>query len=225
MGLSSRFSLHKKESEIDEGVRNHLALVRSTLRSFFELVSAVAIDDSVGIETHLNAVMSEEAKADALHRALSQKIAEGAFFGGVREDILSLLEVDDSIADRAKDAARLLTIGRINQPHGLTILRSDNMSAFLTALIDAVDALSKLLDALRIDRKTALSRVSTVEEYEELADTKKDMLLREVFRLSQEMDAISVIQLRDFIFAADDIADNAENASDRVLILLAKGYA
>ena len=225
MGLSSRFSLHRKESEIDEGVREHLMLVHSTIHSFFELVSAVALDDSAKTETLLNAVMAGEARAAALRRVLSQKIAEGAFFGGIREDILNLLEVDDSIADRAKDAARLLTIGKINQPHGLTILRSDNLIAFLKALNDAVDALSSLLEALRIDRKTALSRVHIVEEYEELADTKKSLLLREVFRLSQEMDPITVIQLRDFLFATDDIADNAEKASDRVLILLAKGYA
>jgi hypothetical protein len=37
-------------------------------------------------------------------------------------------------------------------------------------------------------------------------------------------DAVSVIGLRDFLFASDDIADNAENASDVVLVLVAKGY-
>jgi len=35
---------------------------------------------------------------------------------------------------------------------------------------------------------------------------------------------VTVIQLRDFIFVSDDIADNAEDASDVILVLIAKGY-
>jgi uncharacterized protein Yka (UPF0111/DUF47 family) len=38
------------------------------------------------------------------------------------------------------------------------------------------------------------------------------------------MDPVSIIELRDFIFASDEIADNSERASDVVLVLVAKGY-
>ncbi len=221
----SRFSLHRTEDEILDGVGELLTLVRSTVTTFFDLVSAVAADDMSKGESLLKGVMDGEDRVAALRRELSQKIAEGAFFGGIREDILNLFETIHSIADSAKDAARLLTIGRINHPHGLSILKSGSMTEFLKALNDSLVALAQLLEALRIDRKTALSRVHNVEQFEELGDTKKNMLLREVFNLAPQMDPITVIELRDFLFATDDIADNAENASDVVMILIAKGYA
>jgi uncharacterized protein Yka (UPF0111/DUF47 family) len=69
-----------------------------------------------------------------------------------------------------------------------------------------------------------VSRVHRVEEFEELADTMKDALLRELFRYPRIGDTLAIIQLRDFLFAADDVADNAEDASDVILVLVAKGY-
>ncbi len=221
----SRFSLHRTEDEILDGVSELLTLVQSTVTTFFELVNAVGADDRAGGESLLKGVMDGEDRVASLRRELSQKIAEGAFFGGIREDILNLFEAIHSIADSAKNAARLLAIGRLNHPYGLTILKSGNMTAFLKALNDSLVALAQLIEALRIDRKTALSQVHNVETFEELGDTQKNMLLREVFNLAPQMDPITVIQLRDFLFATDDIADNAENASDVVMILIAKGYA
>jgi predicted phosphate transport protein (TIGR00153 family) len=190
-----------------------------------ELVGAVSAADDARSDELFQKVMMDETQADDVHRELSLKIAEGAFFGGVREDFLNLLEKIDSIADSAKDAARLLMIEKITSPSALLILGSDKMDSFLKALHDSVGALLHLIDASKIDRKTVLSRVRTVEDCEELADTKKDLLLRETFGLAENANALTVIQLRDFLFQADDIADNAEDGSDIVLILIAKGYA
>jgi predicted phosphate transport protein (TIGR00153 family) len=220
-----RFSLRGREEAILAGTRQHLGLARSTVERFMELVRAVSAADATRSDELFNEVMSEEVHADEVHRELSLKIAEGAFFGGVREDFLNFLEKIDSIADSAKDAARLLMIEGITNQRALLILGSENMDSFLKALHAAVEALLHLIDAFEIDRKTVLSRVRTVEDCEELADTKKDLLLREIFGLAPNADALTVIQLRDFVFQADDIADNAEDGSDIVLILIAKGYA
>jgi len=38
------------------------------------------------------------------------------------------------------------------------------------------------------------------------------------------MPVLSTIQLRDFIFQADNVADYAEDAGDILYILVAKGY-
>jgi uncharacterized protein Yka (UPF0111/DUF47 family) len=98
------------------------------------------------------------------------------------------------------------------------------MRRFVTDLRSSVDALETLIASLGRGKKEILSKVHTVEEFEEQADSDKDALLKELFDKASSMNPVSVIQLRDFIFVADNIADNAEDASDATLVLVAKGY-
>jgi len=165
-----------------------------------------------------------ESRAADAKRSLSTQIAEGAFFGGVREDMINLLDKIAKIADKAKDAARLITLTEVTDANAREILRSEDMKQFLNNLDQAVVALQHLIEALAIDRKTILDRVHAVEEYEEWADTFKQNVLSALFERSRGIDPVTVILVRDFVFSADDVADNAEYASDVVLVLVAKGY-
>lgn len=216
------FSLGGREREIVQGIESHLTLVRDCVLAYQKMVSAYAAGK--GTLEVLDQVFILEGKSKTMRRELVGKIAEGAFFGGIREDILSLIQTDDHIADSAKDAARLLAIGAEEGPQFASFLNNDHMIAFQVNLLSAVNALTALIEALQLDKKTILSRVGAVEDFEEAADTEKDRLLRQLFGTPRALDPVSIIELRDFLFASDDIADNAERASDVVLVLVAKGY-
>jgi predicted phosphate transport protein (TIGR00153 family) len=217
------FSLGGRERSIIEGLEQHLSMVKNCVITYQNLVSACATEDPSSAQLFTD-VFVLEAKAKELRRDLSTKIAEGAFFGGVREDIINLIQTDDNIADSAKDAARLLVIGADGDQAYLNILKSEHMSTFQQNLLAAVTSLELLIQALKVDKKTVLSKIKAVEDCEEAADTEKDHLLRVLFSKPRTIDPVSIIQLRDFLFASDDIADNAERASDVVLVLVAKGY-
>src|SRR5712691_1429934 len=221
----SGFSINRRERAIVEGVGSHLATVKRTVEDFGGLVDSVSTGDTASARRFFDDVMDDETKADTIHRDLSLRVANGAFFGGVREDILALLEKIDEIADSAKDASRLLNV-EVGTTNGsaIELLRSDEMRLFIADLKNAVLALENLIAAFSINKKEVLARVHSVEEFEESADSRKDVLLRELFRGASKLNPVTVIQLRDFIFVADDIADNAEDASDVVLVLIAKGY-
>jgi len=198
-------------------------MVKQCVIAYQNLVIACAAEDSSSQQL-FNRVLELEASAKDIRRDLSARIAEGAFFGGVREDIINLIQTDDHIADSAKDGARLLVIGANGDRGYLDLLRSEHMSAFQRNLLSAVNSLEVLIQALSIDKHAVISRVRAVEDYEEAADTEKDHLLRQLFSKPRTMDPVSIIELRDFLFASDDIADNSERASDVVLVLVAKGY-
>jgi len=221
----SGFSINRRERAIVEGVGSHLSTVKKTVEDFGGLVDSVSAGDAASARRFFDDVMDDETKADTIHRDLSLRVANGAFFGGVREDILALLEKIDEIADSAKDASRLLNV-EVGTTNGsaIELLRSDEMRLFIADLKNAVLALENLIAAFSINKKEVLARVHSVEEFEESADSRKDVLLRELFRGASKLNPVTVIQLRDFIFVADDIADNAEDASDVVLVLVAKGY-
>jgi len=220
----SGFSINRRERAIVEGVGSHLATVKRTVEDFGGLVDSVSSGDPASARRFFDDVMGDETKADTIHRDLSLRVANGAFFGGVREDILALLEKIDDIADSAKDASRLLNVEVGANGSAIELLRSDEMRLFIADLKGSVSALENLIAAFTISKKEVLARVHSVEEFEESADSRKDVLLRELFSGASNLNPVTVIQLRDFIFVADDIADNAEDASDVVLVLIAKGY-
>ena len=218
------FLSYRKEGAIIDGVKKHLDTVRLTVKAFSDAVASAARGDRLGTSSHIEEVFRTETDADAIHRELSLKIAEGAFFGGVREDVLELLESIDNIADSAKDAVRYLSSDTALLEEGRAIFGSENMQHFLANLGLSVDALTTLIATFDKGKKEILSKVHAVEEFEEEADSAKDSLLKELFGRAEAMSAVTVIQLRDFIFMADNIADNAEDASDVILVLVAKGY-
>jgi predicted phosphate transport protein (TIGR00153 family) len=216
-------SVNRRERAIFEGVLRLLDTVARTVDSFEASVSAFTSGDPNSAEMVMR-VFDGETEADTIHRELGTKIAEGAFFGGVREDILNLLEKIDDIADSAKDAARFLSQDSRLTVEAKDTLGSPAMKSFLAALKSSVAALTTLVKALEQGKREALAKVSSIEDYEEKADTHKDVLLKSLFSSNKSMDPVTVIQMRDFIFVADNIADNAEDASDVILVLIAKGY-
>jgi len=213
-----------REKTILNSLYEDFALVHQAATDFGALVSAVASKDSKGTAYCFQRVLDDEKAADDFHRRLSEQIAEGAFFGGIREDMLNLLEKTDNIADSAKGAARLIAAEETLDDFALSILGSDSMKGFVGDIIATVDALGSVLEAFNLGRKEMLSRVTKVEEFEEAADARKDEVSSKLFAKENRPDAITVIQMRDFLLVADNIADNAEDASDVILILVAKGY-
>jgi len=217
------FSLGGRERSIMQGIEEHIGVVKKSVAAFESLVSAVAAGDSSAPALR-DEVFQLESQAQQMRRNLDERIAEGAFFGGVREDILNLLAELDSVAKAAKDAARLLMMGTGGDPSGLEILRNDHMARFLANLMSSLTSLEALVAALETSKKGVVSGARVVEGYEEAADTEKAALLAELLRSPRTIDPVAIIQLRDFILAADDIADNSVNASDVLIVLVAKGY-
>ena len=214
----------RKEGTILRQLKEDLLIVRETEQEIPGLVAAVAEGEVASCRSRRDRIYELESKAADAKRVLSMQIAEGAFFGGIREDIINLLDKIEKIADKAKDAARLITLAEITDVNAREILRSDDMRQFLANLDLAVVALQHIIEAFGIDRKTILERVHTVKEYEEAADSFKQNMLAALFEKSRGIDPVTVILVRDFVFCADDVADNAERASDVVLVLVAKGY-
>jgi predicted phosphate transport protein (TIGR00153 family) len=217
-------STGKKEKSIFDGILRLLDTVVEAVDFFESTVDSFGRGDVTGADDFVRKVFDAETKADETHRELSRQVAEGAFFGGVREDILNLMERIDDIADSAKDAARFLVEDSHLEREARPVLASESMKAFLLDLKAAAVSLRDLVRALKEGRKAAMGVVHSVEDFEEEADTHKDALLKELFAMAPAMSAVTVIQLRDFVFVADDIADNAEDAGDVILVLLAKGY-
>ena len=167
-----------------------------------------------------------ETKADALHQRAVEEISSGSFFGGVREDILLLLEEIDNIADAAKDSTRIFLQRDISRIAIDYMFRKDVLS-FSQKLVETTVALRKAILALRAkNAKAEVVRLAVqVERREEEADEIRGSILENLLRNEVNADTLDIVMLREFLETADDVADNAEDASDALLALIAKGYS
>ena len=190
------------------------------------LVSALKEHNRTAVLHECEIIGEIETNADAVHLKAVEEISSGSFFGGVREDILLLLEEIDSIADAAKDSTRIFVQREISNQAVDYMFRKDVLS-YVHKLIETVEELKKALKALQEkNAKNKVVKLSVqVERREEEADEIRDSILENLLKNEINVDPLDIVMLREFLVKADDVADNAEDASDVLLTLIAKGYS
>jgi predicted phosphate transport protein (TIGR00153 family) len=217
----------RKERRVLNLIFQHFSLVVDTVNRLQPLFDAAKTGDWKTVEVLCGQVDELETLADGLHRDAVVAISQGAFFSGMRDDFLQLMELDDEVADAAKDAARILAELPI-EPKAFLILYEEpsaTLNDYFVQIQSAVNFLQESIRSLERDAETAVSKSLLVEHAEEDGDEVKNRLIRRIFGHKGDLEALSLLQLRDFILQLDEIADAAEDASDLVIAIVAKGEA
>lgn len=215
--------LLKKGNDVISILKEHVDIVMATLDNLNSMINSLLMLDIKKSKEYASIIDRLESGADDVHREGVVKICKGSLFGYMREDIIALMEHIDDIADSAKEASRVLMQRKIPEEILVRFLNS-NTIAYVNASIDTVKHLIKLIEVLNSKDDVILEHIRHVEQSEEYADTLKNTVLQELYSSSM-YDTLTIIQLKEFIQLVDRIADSAEDASDVVLIMLAKGYA
>ena len=208
------------EREIEKALRDHASLALRAAQGIQPVFSRVAADDHDGARVAYHEVDRLETEADDAHRKIVEAVSSGVFFSGIGVDIMNLAEKIDDIADNAKDASRVLVLRRLR---GLEVAGvSEMIDSYLAACVKATSSLRLAVDALATGKGEVVRHVTETERSEEAADEVKDGLIAKIYDL--QIPVLSIIQLKDFVLLADNVADHAEDAGDQLLILLSKGY-
>lgn len=229
--MSSILSLFSRgEEKVLDEIQEYFQLVYSAyagMARFMEALGATHSSDR-GIYEE---VSRAEKEADRLHETLSQKIASGSFFSYIRDDFLDLLETIDNIADFSKDACKVFVEYKLDEESVTFLFNETQFMEFVKGIGETVKSLSEVLQAIkRRPPSEVLRLVAGVEANEEQTDTVKDKVLIDLHnkaKCSNQkgcMNLLDVVTIRDVVNMMDDIADAAEDASDIVLRLIAKGY-
>lgn len=177
--------------------------------------------DNVNAEYRVIATLEE--KEDDLHRSLVKEIVTGSFFGGIRTDFLNLLECIDNIADDAKDAGKIFYLRHVKK-ETIDYLFKQDVDAFIASCIKTTELFRESILALERSKIDVLAQVDQVEKSEEEADAIRYGVEENLLKNEINADVLDIILLKDFLNIADGIADNAEDGSDVLQILVAKGY-
>lgn len=218
-----RRDIGSSSNSIQDILLEHMNIVVEILNNFKSMVDSILTLDIKKGQEYVELIDALETRADDVHRENVIKVCKGSFFGYMREDILAFMEHVDDIADSAKEASRTLMIRRVPDDSLLKFLNA-NTIAYINESIETVMRLLDLIDSLHEKRDLILEKVKKVEQGEERVDEIKNIVLHELYS-SNAYDILTIIQLKEFIQLIDRIADSAEDASDVIILMLAKGYA
>ncbi|MDH5811579.1 MAG: DUF47 family protein [Candidatus Methanomethylicaceae archaeon] len=211
---------------IEEGLKAHSQLVMDTIRLLSDLIEGCDCQNWNRVKSTADRIAFMEREADDVKRGVEIKLYSGILFVGLKEDFLRLVEAMDQIADRAKEASRALA-SREPSKEEMEEIRDCNekVKEMVYGTIEIVNVLIRALEMINKNKNEALSLAHEVEKYEERLDDIKLEALKMLTTREKKTSPLTYLQIRDFIFLLDMIADAAESASDIITAMVVKSGA
>jgi|TARA_B110000116_G_scaffold166325_1_gene143784 predicted phosphate transport protein (TIGR00153 family) len=190
---------------------------------FFEAVSG---SDWADAEKRYRAVSDLEGDADELKKKVRLNLPRSLFLPVSRNHLLEIVQVQDRIANGAKDIAGLMLGRKMRFPEEV----KPALTEFVKASLDAVSLARKVIAQLNDLVTTGFSgrEIELVEKMlEELDDAehKSDVLQvklrRALFDHEADLNPVSVIFLYRVIDQIGDIADDAQTVGNRMMYVIA----
>jgi len=216
----------KREKRVLNLIAEHLAMVQRCAKELKNMISSVEQMNWALVKGQAEIVSRYESMADDLHREAVIQIAQGAFFAGMREDFLDLIEKVDDIADASQDAARAIAEAPI-EPKILEYLQKGDptLRQFVDCIDRCVTTLVESVESLRTNAELAVNKSLEVEKAEEAADQIKSELISRLSAHRQHIDTLTYLQVKETILKLDEVADAAENCSDLVITIVVKAVS
>lgn len=169
--------------------------------------------DLTRFEQHLSDINRLERDADRLRRDIETSLYSHSLIPEHRGDVLGLLESIDDVIDVAKETLHQFDVERPFIPDTFN-------SAFAELTAKATQAAEMIVVSARAffrDINAVKDNLHKVFFFEKEADAISDRLKRRVFE-SNDLDLAQKMHLRYFALHIDTIADEAEDAADRLTI-------
>ncbi len=206
----------KKEGKVIESFKQHLKAVEETLEKLEDMVNLYLDGRCDEVDDIADEVISLETKADKIRRETETMMYSGAFLPNFRGDLLGLIESIDKIANKAEMVAKVLSFQRPLIPDEL---KSD-VRKQIRLSIDTYKAFKDTVEEMFEDMEKASKMVQKVEKKEHEEDVHEWNMMKKLFSL--EISRALKLEIKEIITSIGDLADLAEDASDRVEIIILK---
>lgn len=206
-----------RETETKQLIRDHVEATGKTVRLFRKMFFAYLNEneryDDLGFEVH-----NAEHSADEIRREVERQIYEGAFMPSFREDYILFIELIDAIADQAEVCADMIAQQKPHVPEDI----KNNFKEMVQEIPLTFRPFQELVREKNMsDARRANELIDKIEASEQAVDRMEWELINEVFR-KDSLSLAQKIHLRNFIASIAGISDRVEDASDRVIILMAR---
>jgi predicted phosphate transport protein (TIGR00153 family) len=206
----------KKELRIIQLFDDHMVAVENTVKSLIDFLKNIENPD-LDRESFVEKIRKNESDADDKRRKMETEMYLGAFLPNFRGDLLGIAESIDVVANKAESTADLIELQNISIPKEFIPKLIELAEKSLETYLSVKKAASSIFN----DMDVANDLINRTEDLEHETDILEKNLVRTLFR-KDEIELAHKIQLEKLIKKLADIADQAENVSDRLQIVIFK---
>ena len=206
----------KKELRIIQLFQDHMVAVENTVKSLIDFLKNLE-DENIDRESFVEKIRKNESDADDKRRKMETEMYLGAFLPNFRGDLLGIAESIDVVANKAESTADLIELQNIRIPEEFIPRLIEPAEKSLETYLSVKQAASSIFN----DMDVANDHINKTEQLEHESDQLEKALVKTLFR-KEEIELAHKIQLEKLIKKLADIADQAENVSDRLQIVIFK---
>ncbi len=211
---------------IEANLREHMNLVVVSVELQENLIEACENYNWDLVVSIAERIARLEREDDDVKRKVEKSLITGVIFVGLKEDFYKLAESLDQIADKSKDASRALASRRLEKEECAILFQGKrSIKEMVTGTVEIVKLIQMSVAIMNKSMKEALGLAHEVEKLEEQLDDIKLEILRNLTANEKRLTPISYLQMRDFVFLLDMIADEAEATSDVLTEMIMKSGA
>ncbi|MGB9978386.1 TIGR00153 family protein [Methanobacterium sp.] len=209
-----------KETEVEKLSKLHVELVYQCVYKLVDVMEHFYDHDLDSMDDDVNEITRIEKEADDIRRRMEIEFFKGAFLPFDREDRINLAEQVDAVADSVQSTAYAISLGKITFPGSFR----EDFTELVKASCDTVALLRDCIEMLDTDLGAALSKTHDIEKKEDEGDIVERRIISRLYEAyrSEDISILKFMELKDIAEKIGNIADRAEDASDRVPIIVAK---
>ena len=212
--------LFKKESEVEKHSKEHVELVYECVHGLKKLMEFFYSNDFDSLDLEVEKISQLEHSADVIRRSMEMEFYDGAFLPFDREDRIILAELVDGVADMTQEAAYGISLSRIQFPEKF----QEDFMEITQGVLNSVAILKDCIELLDVDLRATMLKAHELEEMEDAVDKIERRILRKLYDSyrNNEFGILRLLELKNTVLRLGNVVDRAEDASDRVLIMVAK---
>ena len=206
-------------------LQEHMAEVVSCVVELVPLFKAILADDWEKARVVQQRITELEGEADELKRNLRQQLPTGRMMAIDRRDILEVLQVQDQVANKARDIAGLMIGRQMRFPEAM----GDKLREYVRRCIDAVEQAQHAINELDELMETGFQErevdvisamIKSLDDIESETDTLQIELRRMLLDREHELPPVDVVFMYRVIEWVGEVADLAQKVGSRLELIL-----
>ena len=208
-------------------LQKHIEKVVLCVEELIPYFDAVIKNDWGKAEKIQNNLAALDNDADEIKNLLRMQLPSSLFMPMDRRDVLDVLQLQDKIANKAKDIAGLVLGRKMSLPESIC----NTYIEFLNRCVDAtrqtqnaINELDELVAAgFRGNEVTRVKKmIGELHVIEDETDKIQIKLRAELYKIEKDLPPVDVMFIYKIIEWTGDLADNAQSTGNRLQLMLAK---
>ena len=208
-------------------LQKHIEKVVLCVEELIPYFDAVIKNDWGKAEKIQNNLATLENDADEIKNLLRMQLPSSLFMPVDRRDVLDVLQLQDKIANKAKDIAGLVLGRKMSLPESICNTYIEFLNRCVDATRQTQNAINELDELVAAGfRGNEVNRVKKMIEelhvIEDETDKIQIKLRAELYKIEKDLPPVDVMFIYKIIEWTGDLADNAQSTGNRLQLMLAK---